>query len=92
LVEVAMLSFSADDAEYIEQLAEFVAIPSISRDASPETMRTAADWVASHLQFANGRTVETGGNPVVVGELSGPPGAPTILVYGHYDGRVRRLN
>lgn len=80
-----MLSFSADDAEYIEQLAEFVAIPSISRDASPETMRTAADWVASHLQFANGRTVETGGNPVVVGELSGPPGAPTILVYGHYD-------
>jgi acetylornithine deacetylase/succinyl-diaminopimelate desuccinylase-like protein len=82
---VAMLSFSADDTDYITQLAEFVAIPSVSRDASPETMRRAAEWVATHLQFANGRILATEGNPVVVGELAGPPGAPTILVYGHYD-------
>jgi acetylornithine deacetylase/succinyl-diaminopimelate desuccinylase-like protein len=80
-----MLSFSEDDTNYVSQLAEFVAIPSVSRDAPPETMRRAAEWVANHLRFANGRILETEGNPVVVGELAGPADAPTILVYGHYD-------
>jgi hypothetical protein len=83
---VAMLSFSEDDAGYVDQLADFVAIPSVSRDASPETMRRAAGWLVDQLQFAGGRMVETAGNPVVLAELAGPPGAPTILVYGHYDG------
>jgi acetylornithine deacetylase/succinyl-diaminopimelate desuccinylase-like protein len=80
-----MLSFRTDDGDRISELAEFVAIPSVSRDAPRETMRRAAEWVATHLQFANGRIVETEGNPVVVGELAGPAGSPTILVYGHYD-------
>jgi acetylornithine deacetylase/succinyl-diaminopimelate desuccinylase-like protein len=82
---VVMLSFSDDDAGYIRQLAEFVAIPSVSRDAPPETMRRAAAWLADQLKFANSRIMETQGNPVVFAELAGPPGAPTILVYGHYD-------
>jgi acetylornithine deacetylase/succinyl-diaminopimelate desuccinylase-like protein len=81
----AMLSFSEDDAGYVDQLADFVAIPSVSRDADPETMRRAAEWLVDQLQFARGRLVETAGNPVVLADLAGPPGAPTILVYGHYD-------
>ncbi|MGC1909146.1 MAG: M20/M25/M40 family metallo-hydrolase, partial [Candidatus Dormiibacterota bacterium] len=80
-----MLSFSEDDSGYIRQLAEFVAIPSISRDASRETMRRAADWLAGQLKFADAKIIETDGNPVVIAELAGPAGAPTILVYGHYD-------
>ena len=48
-------------------------------------MRTAAAWLAEQLAFAGGRLVETGGHPVVLGEWLGAPGAPTILVYGHYD-------
>ena len=48
-------------------------------------MRQAAEWVASRLEFARGRVVETEGHPVVLGEWLGTPGAPTILVYGHYD-------
>ncbi|MGA7361860.1 MAG: M20/M25/M40 family metallo-hydrolase [Candidatus Dormiibacterota bacterium] len=66
-------------------MAEFVAIPSISRDASRETMRRAADWLAGQLKFADAKIIETDGNPVVIAELAGPAGAPTILVYGHYD-------
>ena len=62
-----------------------MAIPSDSRNADPGTMRRAADWIAGQLDFAAGRVEETGGHPVVRGEWLGAPGAPTVLVYGHYD-------
>jgi acetylornithine deacetylase/succinyl-diaminopimelate desuccinylase-like protein len=80
-----VLSFDPGDAGYLRELSEYVAVPSISRDASPETMRAAAGWLASQLAFAGGRVVETDGHPAVRGEWLGAVGAPTILVYGHYD-------
>jgi acetylornithine deacetylase/succinyl-diaminopimelate desuccinylase-like protein len=48
-------------------------------------MRAAAGWVAARLAFAGGRVEETEGFPVVRGEWLEAPGAPTVLVYGHYD-------
>ncbi len=48
-------------------------------------MRRAAEWVAAKLAFAGARVVETDGHPVVLAERIVSPGAPTILVYGHYD-------
>jgi acetylornithine deacetylase/succinyl-diaminopimelate desuccinylase-like protein len=80
-----MLSFDPGDTGYLRELAEFVAVPSVSRDASPDTMRAAADWLAGQLAFAGGRVVEADGHPVVRGEWLQAAGAPTILVYGHYD-------
>ena len=80
-----MLSFDAGDAGYLRELSEYVAVPSVSRDASEETMRAAAGWLASQLAFAGGRLVETDGHPAVRGDWLGADGAPTILVYGHYD-------
>lgn len=82
---VDMLSFDATDAEYIDELTDYVAVPSVSRDATPETMRSAAEWLAAQLSFADGRVVPTEGHPVVRGDWLGAPDAPTILVYGHYD-------
>src|SRR6267378_1098520 len=75
-----------DDPRYLRELTEFLRIPSVSSDPArlPE-MRQAAEWVAAQLRFAGGRVVETEGHPVVLGEWLGAPGAPTILVYGHYD-------
>jgi acetylornithine deacetylase/succinyl-diaminopimelate desuccinylase-like protein len=75
-----------DGPRYLRELTEFLSIPSISADPprKPE-LRQAAEWVAAQLAFANGRVVETAGHPVVLGEWLGAPGAPTILVYGHYD-------
>jgi acetylornithine deacetylase/succinyl-diaminopimelate desuccinylase-like protein len=69
----------------LAELAEYVAIPSVSRSASPDTMRAAAEWLVAQLAFAGGRIEETAGFPVVRGEWLGAPGAPTVLVYGHYD-------
>jgi acetylornithine deacetylase/succinyl-diaminopimelate desuccinylase-like protein len=80
-----MLFFDSEDAGYLRELAEFVAVPSVSRDAAPDTMRAAADWLAGQLAFANGRVVQTRGHPVVLAEWLGASDAPTILVYGHYD-------
>jgi acetylornithine deacetylase/succinyl-diaminopimelate desuccinylase-like protein len=74
-----------DTEQVLAELAEYVAIPSVSRSATPETMRAAADWLAAQLGFAGGRVEETAGFPVVRGEWLGAPGAPTVLVYGHYD-------
>src|SRR5260370_21989826 len=80
-----MLSFDPDDARYLSELAEFVGVPSVSRDATAGTMYAAAQWLAGQLRFAGGRVVRTDGHPVVLGEWLGSPGAPTILVYAHYD-------
>lgn len=70
----------------VRLLAEFLAIPSISAGpAHAADMRRAAGWLAAQLAFARGRVLETDGHPVVLAEWLGAPGAPTILVYGHYD-------
>jgi acetylornithine deacetylase/succinyl-diaminopimelate desuccinylase-like protein len=82
--ELSALELPALDT-ILASLTEYVAIPSDSRNADPGTMRRAADWIAGQLDFAAGRVEDTGGHPVVRGEWLGAPGAPTVLVYGHYD-------
>ncbi len=79
------LEFDSNDDRYIEELTTYVEIPSVSRDASPEVMQKAAQWLAAQIAFANGRVEATAGHPVVRGEWLGAPGSPTILVSGHYD-------
>lgn len=79
------LSFATDDDGYIRELAEFVAVPSVSRDADAATMTSAARWLADQLFFADGRVERTAGHPVVRADWLGADGAPTVLVYGHYD-------
>lgn len=73
------------DPEFLEDLTEYVAIPSVSRDGDPVTMRAAADFLARRLAFAGGRVADGVGNPVVRADWLGAPGRPTVLVYGHYD-------
>lgn len=71
--------------DLLDDLADYVAIPSVSRVSDPDTMRRAACWLADRLDWAGGRVEATAGNPVVRAEWLGAPGAPTVLVYGHYD-------
>ena len=74
---------------YVEQLKEYLAIPSIS--ALPQhaaDVRRCAEWTAAEMGrigMQNVRVIETPGHPVVYGEWLGAEGAPTILFYGHYD-------
>jgi acetylornithine deacetylase/succinyl-diaminopimelate desuccinylase-like protein len=77
------------DARIMSELFDFLRIPSVSARAEhdADTAR-AAEWTAAALRTA-GLTASvhhTSGHPIVVGEWRGAgPGAPTVLVYGHYD-------
>ena len=71
------------------ELFDFLRIPSVSArsEHDADTVR-AAEWTAESLRKAGLQATvhQTAGHPVVVGEWRGAPaGAPTILVYGHYD-------
>ncbi len=84
------LAYAAREApRFRDELFEFLRIPSVSaRSEHDADTRAAAAWLAERITAA-GLTVEvldTPGHPVVLGEWRGAPaGAPTVLIYGHYD-------
>jgi len=74
-------------------LARLVAIPSVSALGFPEETRPALlearDVLVELLGEAGVEKVDMlelpDTAPVVLGEIPAPPGAPTVLLYGHYD-------
>ncbi|MDH7514729.1 MAG: dipeptidase [Bacteroidota bacterium] len=74
---------------HLEELVSFLRIPSISTDEQHKhDIEHAAEFVGDALRAAgleNVRRYETGGHPLVYGEWLGAKGAPTVLIYGHYD-------
>lgn len=75
--------------QYLEELKEFLRIPSIStrNEYKPEIER-AARWLAEKLRSAGMEGVEvipTATHPLVYAHTKQVPGRMTILIYGHYD-------
>ncbi|HET8968410.1 MAG TPA: M20/M25/M40 family metallo-hydrolase [Gaiellaceae bacterium] len=71
---------------WLDELSEFLAIPSVSADsAHAADVARAAEWVAARVRALGGEAELREEGRLVVGEIAGPPGAPTVLVYGHYD-------
>ncbi|QCQ91789.1 dipeptidase [Rhodococcus sp. SGAir0479] len=74
-----------------EELAALVAFRSIAdpRQAPPEECLGAANWVADAFRAVGIGDVElietSDGSTAVVGHRPGPEGAPTVLLYSHYD-------
>jgi acetylornithine deacetylase/succinyl-diaminopimelate desuccinylase-like protein len=73
----------------LKELAEFLAIPSISAlQEHKEDVRKAAEWTAQALEKAGAENVKiypTAGHPVVYGDYIRDESKPTVLIYGHYD-------
>ncbi|WP_165986179.1 dipeptidase [Streptomyces sp. YIM 98790] len=73
------------------ELAELVAFRSVADPElfPPEECRAAAEWIAAALRaegFAEVALLDTpDGTQSVYGRLPGPEGAPTVLLYAHYD-------
>jgi acetylornithine deacetylase/succinyl-diaminopimelate desuccinylase-like protein len=75
---------------HLASLLDLLRIPSISAQAERAgDIQACAEWLKEHLEGIGAENVallSAGGNPVVYGDwLHAPPGAPTVLVYGHYD-------
>ena len=80
---------------WFDELAELIAIPSVSADpARAEDVGRAAAWLADFVRSAGGsaEVVPTETQPLIVGELSASSGqnrgqtpVTTVLVYGHVD-------
>ena len=74
---------------FFEELFSLIRIPSISSkvENKPDMLRCAERW--KELILSSGadkaEVMPTEGNPVVYGEKTIDPNAPTVLVYGHYD-------
>ena len=72
------------------ELADLVRIPSISEAGfSPDPVHDAHTFVAELLRDAGVKNVGQldlpNTFPIITGEIPAPAGAPTVLLYGHYD-------
>jgi acetylornithine deacetylase/succinyl-diaminopimelate desuccinylase-like protein len=76
---------------YLEELGGWLRIPSVSADeAHRADVRSAGEWVCELVRRAGGgcELLDWHGQPLVIGEVrasEGADGAPTVLVYGHFD-------
>jgi acetylornithine deacetylase/succinyl-diaminopimelate desuccinylase-like protein len=72
----------------VENIKEFLRIPSISTDpAFKENILEAANWVKKNFERIGleSKLIETPGSPVVFAQTKVDPNKPTVLVYFHYD-------
>lgn len=73
----------------VDELLAFIRIPSVSAlPGHADDVAAAGAWVHARLEAAgleHVQTLPTGGHPVVYGDWLHAPGAPTVLIYGHFD-------
>lgn len=83
------MTLTEQEQKQLNELIDFLKIPSISADSKYVTeVRRAAAWVAESLKNIGCEAVEvidTPGHPIVYGEIIVSENLPTVLVYGHYD-------
>ncbi|HEY6785646.1 MAG TPA: M20/M25/M40 family metallo-hydrolase, partial [Gemmatimonadales bacterium] len=82
-------SGTMDNNRLLAELSEFLRIPSISTLPKHDPdCRRAAEWVAADLRRLGCSDVQllaSETHPVVWGVGPEVPGAPTLVIYGHYD-------
>jgi cysteinylglycine-S-conjugate dipeptidase len=81
---------AADMPRAVAELERLVRIPSMGYpDYDPANVRASAEATKEILEDAGVETARLleldGGHPAVFGELAGPEGAPTVLLYAHHD-------
>ena len=79
------------DQAWLDELFEFLRIPSVSADpAHAGDVERAGEWVCDFVRAAGGdaELARRGGRPLALGEIPASrdaDAAPTVLVYGHFD-------
>jgi acetylornithine deacetylase/succinyl-diaminopimelate desuccinylase-like protein len=76
---------------WLDELREFIAIPSVSADpAHQDDVRRAAEWVRDFVKRTGGEAelLRRGQRDLVIGDIPANvngSAAPTVLLYGHFD-------
>jgi len=75
------------EQELFDELVEWLYIPNVADDQP--NIRKCAAWLKSAMERRGitAKILETGGSPVVYGELNVPGANRTIMFYSHYDGQ-----
>ncbi|HTR77885.1 MAG TPA: dipeptidase [Gemmatimonadaceae bacterium] len=71
-----------------DELCDLLRIASVSADSKHQAdVRKAGNWVLKQFESLGLKSelIETAGHPLVYAESPAVAGAPTVLVYGHYD-------
>ncbi len=79
---------SANAAKFEDDLCALLRIPSVSAESKNKAdVQKAANWVLEQFRSLGlaAELIETAGHPLVYAQSPTVPGAPTALVYGHYD-------
>jgi acetylornithine deacetylase/succinyl-diaminopimelate desuccinylase-like protein len=89
-VDAALDFLREHDERNLQQLDEFLRIPSVSADADARAdVERAADWIAAELTrigAEHAQLHETSGHPIVTADwLHAGANKPTVLIYCHYD-------
>ncbi|RME76801.1 MAG: dipeptidase [Planctomycetota bacterium] len=87
-METILSQFNKLKEEFLKDLIEFIAIPTISTNPEyQDKMKEGAQFLVKKIKSLGGQAQieETGGHPIVYGEFITNPKSPTILIYGHYD-------
>lgn len=88
-MQTVLESIDRERKHAVAVLDELLRIPSVSTDPERAAdVRRAADFLAGQFRTAGLPRVEiipTAGHPIVYAEWNQTPGAPTVLIYGHYD-------
>ena len=88
-MEVVINHLKNNFNNYLEELKDYLRIPSISTlESHKDEMIRCAGFAVQKLKDAGMTRVEifpTAGNPLVYAEWLGKAGKPTVLIYGHYD-------
>ena len=82
---------AAVDEAWLDELSEFIRIPSVSADSERAAdVQQAGEWVCDFVRRAGGEAElrDWDGHPLALGEIpasSGSASAPTVICYGHFD-------
>jgi acetylornithine deacetylase/succinyl-diaminopimelate desuccinylase-like protein len=78
---------TAHEHDILREYIELLSIPNVMADTA--NIRRNADAIVAMLQKrgVQARLLETGGSPLVYGELATPGATHTLAIYAHYDGQ-----
>lgn len=88
MIDKVIAHLDASKKKNEERLFEFLKIPSISTDSQRKgDVRKAGEWVNNLFADCGveSKIIDTPGHPCVIADTGPVDGAPTILVYGHFD-------